>query len=321
MARGPRLDAPGTLHHVIVRGIERSKIFESDKDKEDFVFRMGRILTEGKASCLAWAVIPNHAHILLRTGITPLAKMMRRLLTGYAVSFNLRHKRSGHLFQNRYKSMVCEEDTYLLELMRYIHLNCIRAGLVADGEALDRYPWSGHSVLMGYQKRPWQAREEGLSYFGGREGMAKRSYRRFVLEGLSLGRREELTTGSRKVKKGDKESAGRPDPRVLGSETFMKKILEQQERRNQDQGLAKKKGIGIEGLMGRAAKEFGVTVEEITGGSQRWAVCGARSVFCYLASRDLGLTGRELSRMLHLTPAAIHYAVIRGQKLLKDRII
>lgn len=129
---------------MIVRGIERRRVFESDRDREDFLARLEKIILEGKAKCFAWALIPNHAHILLRTGSTLLSKMMRRLLTGYAVSFNLRYERAGHLFQNRYKSIVCEEDSYLLELVRYIHLNAIRGGLVAGIEKLDRYPWSGH---------------------------------------------------------------------------------------------------------------------------------------------------------------------------------
>ena len=106
MARGPRLDAPGSLHHVIVRGIERKEIFRDDRDREDFLERLGEIIRKEKASCFAWTLIPNHAHLLLRTGTTPLATIMRRLLTGYAVSFNLRNQRSGHLFQNRYKSLV-----------------------------------------------------------------------------------------------------------------------------------------------------------------------------------------------------------------------
>ena len=114
MPRGPRLDAPGSLQHIMVRGIERRKIFEGDRDKEDFFTRLEKVVQEGEAVCFAWGLIPNHAHILLRTGTIPLAKIMRRLLTGYAVNFNLRHQRSGHLFQNRYKSIVCEEDSYLL---------------------------------------------------------------------------------------------------------------------------------------------------------------------------------------------------------------
>ena len=79
---------------------------------------------------------------------------MRRLMTGYAVTFNKRHKRSGHLFQNRYKSIVCEEDPYLLELIRYIHLNPLRAKLVQDLKELDKYPWTGHSAILGHRKNP-----------------------------------------------------------------------------------------------------------------------------------------------------------------------
>ena len=202
----------------MVRGIERRRIFESDRDREDFLDRLGQIIQEGQASCFAWVLIPNHAHILLRTGPTPLAQMMRRLLTGYAVSFNLRHQRAGHLFQNRYKSIVCEEDIYLSELVRYIHLNAIRAGLVKDMEGLDRYRWSGHSVVMGMEQRAWQARDEVLSYFGRTEGVAQRRYRRFVFEGIGLGKRGELSTGRGKK---DGEIVGREgtdtgDSRILG---------------------------------------------------------------------------------------------------------
>jgi len=107
------------------------------------------MLSESKTPCFAWALIPNHAHFLLRTGTVPIATVMRRLLTGYAVSFNRRHRRHGHLFQNRYKSILCEEDPYLLELVRYIHLNPLRAGIVEELKKLEAYPYCGHSVLMG----------------------------------------------------------------------------------------------------------------------------------------------------------------------------
>ena len=112
------------------------------------------ILDETQTQCYAWTLIPNHFHLLLRIGQTPLSTVMRRLMTGYAVTFNIRHRRSGHLFQNRYKSVVCEEDPYLLELIRYIHLNPLRAKLVEDLKALDKYPWTGHSVLLGKRKNP-----------------------------------------------------------------------------------------------------------------------------------------------------------------------
>jgi len=152
MPRQARLDAPGVLQHVMARGIERRKIFWDDKDRASFLERLALILEETQTQCFAWSLIPNHFHLLLRTGTTPLSKVMRRLMTGHAVTFNKRHKRSGHLFQNRYKSVICEEDPYLLELIRYIHLNPLRARLVQDLKELDKYPWTGHSAILGRHK-------------------------------------------------------------------------------------------------------------------------------------------------------------------------
>ena len=149
MPRQPRLDAPGLLQHVMARGIERRKLFRDDKDRQSFLKRPAIIFEETQTQCYAWALIPNHFHLLLRTGPTPLSKVMRRLMTGYAITFNNRHKRRGHLFQNRYKSVICEEDPYLLELIRYIHLNPLRAKLIRDLKELDKYPWSGHSAILG----------------------------------------------------------------------------------------------------------------------------------------------------------------------------
>ena len=152
MPRQPRLDAPGLLQHVMARGIERREIFKDDKDRESFLQRFAIILEETQTQCYAWSLIPNHFHLLIRTGVTPLSKIMRRLMTGYAVTFNKRHKRSGYLFQNRYKSVVCEEDPYFLELIRYI--NPLRAKLVQDLKELDKYPWAGHSAILGHRKNP-----------------------------------------------------------------------------------------------------------------------------------------------------------------------
>lgn len=320
MPRGPRLDAPGTLHHVIVRGIERRQIFKSDRDREDFLKRLDQVVKDGQASCFAWVLIPNHAHILMRTGAMPLARMMRRLLTGYAVSFNLRHQRSGHLFQNRYKSVVCEEDSYLLELIRYIHLNGIRAGLVKTLRELDRYRWSGHSVLMGYENRPWQAREEVLSYFGRSQWAARKKYRQFIFEGISMGRREDLVGGTKRGggEKQDRGSRRRFDNRILGSSTFIEELLAEEERVTQERLLFKRKRTNVEEFINLVGKKFGVTEEEIIGRSQERKASKARSVFCYLGSRELGLTGRELARAFGLTPAAIHYAVVRGETFLKE---
>ena len=149
MPRQARLDAPETLHHVMVRGIERRPIFKDPPDRADFVARLAALAEAGALTVYVWALLPDHAHLLVRTGRRPLARSMRSLLTGYAGAFNHHHTRAGHLFQNRYKSIVVEAEPYLQELVRYLHLNPLRAQVVADLRTLDRYPWTGHSALLG----------------------------------------------------------------------------------------------------------------------------------------------------------------------------
>ena len=129
MPRQARIDAPGAVHHLIIRGIEKTAIFANDQDRENFIERLSELLAESQTPCYAFALLGNHTHLLLRTGGLEIAWIMRRLLTGYAVRFNRRHRRHGHLFQNRYKSILCEEDRYLKQLVVYIHLNPVRAGI------------------------------------------------------------------------------------------------------------------------------------------------------------------------------------------------
>ncbi len=153
MQRRARLDAPGTLHHVMVRGIERRRIVNDVADRKNFVMRVGELSAGTKTAIYAWALMTNHAHILLRSAEIGLSGFMRRLLTGYAISYNRRHRRWWYLFQNRYKSIICDEDAYFTELVRYIHLNPLRAKLVKSLDKLDRYRWSGHSVVMGKNEK------------------------------------------------------------------------------------------------------------------------------------------------------------------------
>src|SRR5512146_3379281 len=195
MPRQARLDAPGTLHHVMGRGIDRAAIFEGDADRDDFVRRLAELCHEGAFVVYAWALMPNHFHLLVRTGATALGQSMKRLLTGYVVNFNRRQHRYGHLFQNRYKSIVCEDDPYLLELTRYIHLNPLRSNVVGRLADLRRYPWTGHAALMGRVARPWQDTATVLAYFSRRRRQAIERYEAFMAEGIPRGRRPELVGG------------------------------------------------------------------------------------------------------------------------------
>jgi putative transposase len=145
MPRKARIDAPGALHHIIARGIERGKIFKDDLDRNNFLERFGTIVLETDTRCYAWALIPNHFHLLLKTGGVPIATVMRRLLTGYAGFYNRRYRRTGHLFQNRYKSILCQEDVYLKEKLRYsrkaMNAFWVTANLLKECYRLPRSNW------------------------------------------------------------------------------------------------------------------------------------------------------------------------------------
>jgi putative transposase len=182
MPRQARLDSPGTLHHVMIRGIEKRLIVDDEADRREFVRRLGAVAEETRTPIYAWALMSNHAHLLLCSGASGLANFMRRFLTGYAVSYNLRHRRHGHVFQNRYKSIVCEGDSYFTELVRYIHLNPLRVELVKDLRELEKYPYCGHGTILGRPPRPWQDCQSVLAQFGrraseGQGGVPAISYR------------------------------------------------------------------------------------------------------------------------------------------------
>jgi REP element-mobilizing transposase RayT len=152
MARQPRSDAPGAIHHVMLRGIEKRPIFADDRDRRELVRRIGLVFPECDVACYAWALMPNHVHAVVRTGARPLAVAMARLGTGYAGHFNRRHHRVGHLFQNRYKAARVADDDHLRSVIRYVHRNPLRAGIVSDVAALEEYPWTGHGALLGVRR-------------------------------------------------------------------------------------------------------------------------------------------------------------------------
>ena len=131
---------------MIARGIERRKIFIDADDYSDFLARLEAALERTGGKCLAWCLMPNHFHLLILRAKRPLSELMRRLMTGYAVAFNIRHRLTGHLFQNRYKGILCEQEEYLRELVAYIHLNPLRANLARDIDGLGKYRWCGHGV-------------------------------------------------------------------------------------------------------------------------------------------------------------------------------
>ena len=232
MARGPRLDAPGALHHVMARGIERGAIFVDDADREDFVARLAQLAGIGAITVYAWALMPNHVHMLVRTGSSALERAMRTLLAGYATRFNRRHDRVGHLFQNRYKSTLCEDDAYFLKLVQYVHLNPVPA-VVADVEALASYPYSVNSALLGLVQRPWQETDRVLEQFAPDPRAGRAMYDEFITRGA---REEEVDGGGLvrgasgwryvvRLRKGRERFS--TDERITGGPGFVEQTLDE----------------------------------------------------------------------------------------------
>jgi len=164
--RGPRFDAPGVVHHVIQRGVARRTTFVDDTDRHDYLRRLDEILPEEHVRCLAWVLMPNHVHLVLQTGDRPLAHAMQRIGTGYSLYFNRRHDRVGHLVQNRFRSRPARDDADAMGLIRYVHLNALRARLVDSLDQLALFPWCGHGALLGVQSAPrFHDTSAALAYF------------------------------------------------------------------------------------------------------------------------------------------------------------
>ncbi len=315
MPRQPRLDTPGALHHVMGRGIEKSKIFRQDADREDFLDRLADLCREGYIVVFAWALMPNHFHLLLRTGRYPIHRSMKKLLTGYVINFNRRYRRYGHLFQNRYKSILCEEDPYLLELTRYIHLNPVRAGMVKGLDELNDYPWTGHSAIMGLVERGWQDTEAILGYFGNGKKEARRGYGKYLGEGISKGRRPELVGGGliRSLggwsqvlslrRRGMKVAS---DTRILGSGEFVEGLLSEAAKREEETLRLRRKIVGLAALMKRIVSGEGLEERELRSGDRGRRVVKARGLFCQLAVRRMGYSGAEVARYLGVTTSAVN---------------
>ena len=304
------------------RGIERTKIFRIDADREDFLNRLADLCREGNLVVFAWSLLPNHFHLLVRTGCQPISRSMKKLLTGYVVNFNLRHKRNGHLFQNRYKSIICEEEPYVLELTRYIHLNPLRAGMVRNLGELNKYRWAGHSVIMRRVKRDWQDVDTVLAYFGkGREALNK--YEAFVREGISQGRRPELVGGGlvRSLggwsqvlslkRRGIKVAS---DERILGRDEFVQRLLREAEERGKETLRLTRKIPNLAALARRFAEVEGIEESVLRSGMRKRKVAKVRRMFCQMAVVKMGYPGAEVARFLGVTTSSVNRLAVSEEE-------
>lgn len=298
----------------MVRGINKSDIFNDDQDKARFLERLGNTTTEGQSTVYAWALMSNHVHLLFKSGRYGISSAMRKLLTWYAQYFNRRHRRTGHLFENRYKSILCDEDAYLLALVRYIHLNPIRAGIVKTIEELDTYPWSGHRTIIGKAKHPWMDTETVLAQFGITRRKALHEYHQFMREGVGQGQLKELTGGGLIRSQGgwsqvlSMQRRGRKedfDERILGGGDFVNKILKDTEDKQRRQLKAQRTGKTIQKLIEEECRRREIGPQELKGGGKRRKVSDTRAIIALRSRDELGLSAAEIARHVGVNTSAI----------------
>lgn len=285
MARRPRVFAPGLLYHVLVRGNQRRKTFLCDDDYKAYLDRLERYRAKFHLRIYAYCLMPNHVHLLLESGSAPLGKFMQGLQQSYTQYFNRRYRKVGHLFQGRYKAIICDKDKYLLALLRYIHLNPIRTGLAKRPEG---YVYSGHRSYLIDNPRKIIDAQPILELLGGRK-----AYERFVLDGMSEEHNEEYYAVE--------------DQRFLGEEGFGEEISRATEENEQ-----RKKKKSIEMDFKEITKRLDTNSELLRGSDRRWAISAKRAQAVAELVRERGHSVREVAKFLRRDQANISMMLLRA---------
>lgn len=313
MPRQSRIHFPGSLHHVMARGIHGQHIFLERKDYEHFFNRLSEVFSKSDHTCFAWALLNNHFHLLVKSADLPLSSLMRRLLTGHAVYFNRRHKRFGHLFQNRFKSILCQEESYFLQLVRYIHLNPLRSGAVKTIKTLNTYKYTGHAYILGEQTNDWQDIHYPLQWFGKQKRKTRQKYLDYVKEGISEGKREDLTGGGllrtaggwkglKALRKKRESILG--DERMLGDSHFVEQVLKHTDPCHTTDA-SQTETYSLEQLTTDVCNQLEVLPLDVKSSSKQCQLKRAKSMICYIAVRFLKIKGIDVARHLTISKSSV----------------
>ncbi len=289
MPRKPRIEYPGAFYHVISRGNRGQDIFHVDSDRRRCLDKVREYRERYEFLLYAYTLMPNHTHFVLETLEVPLSRIMQGLLQSYTQYYNQKYVKVGHLFQGRYKAILCDKDAYLLQLVRYLHLNSVRAGLV---DAPADYPWSSHRVYLGLEQDPMVNRDAVLKLFSQEIGEARRLYEAFVLEAIHEGSRDEYY---RTV-----------DQRLLGGEEFVKEV----EHKATEGSVAADETFRartVEEIAEVLAKATGVKWEAVRGRSRGPKEIQARTLFVHLCLQYTRAKRREIAEALGRDPKMVTY--------------
>ncbi len=301
----------------MARGIERRSIFITEHDRLDFLARLDRLVEAGALRVFAFALMPNHFHLLARTGSPPISRAMSSLLTGYAVSFNHRHTRIGHLFQNRFKSVLCEEAGYFRELVRYIHLNPVRAGIVAGIDELDHHQTTGHAAILGNRPARFLDTDHVLSAFGPDRDAARRAYRAFVVEGMGAKAMRETARHGRVWREiarlAERTRREKAQERILGNGSFLDSVRAATLEATVPPPVYKERP-SLESLMDTVAAATGASRAALAAARKLKACSTAREGLAYLWIDRFAGGAAEIAAALSISEASVYRAAARGRR-------
>ena len=292
MARPLRIEYSGAFYHVMHRGNAGSDIFKSDRDREKFLEYIGKAVERYDIKIHSYCLMTNHYHLLIETPYPNLSQAIKWINVGYVAYYNRKRRRSGHLFQGRFKAVVIDADEYLKHLSRYIHLNPIRAGMVSHCR---EYPWSSYPVFGGYTKAPeWLETHWLLSLFGQKRKRAMERYREFV-ESVQ---NEKIENPSKDIVSGV----------ILGGTEFINRIKRDFLSKNADikekpQLKSLKPGLSPEDLLTAICIEFACTREVILQKGKKGNL--ARDLAIYLSREMTGESGISLGRYFGISGAGV----------------
>lgn len=283
MARRPRVHYPGGLYHVIARGNRGLKVFRRDQDYRLYLKFLEEYKDRYDFLLYAYVLMPTHVHLLIEVGEVPLSKVIQGLQFRYTRNYNLRYQSWGHLFQGRYKAILCEKDSYLIELTAYIHLNPVRAKLVKEPE---EYLWSSYREYLEGRSVGLVDGSFVLSQFSNIKGRAIRDYVRFVRDRVALGHREDLY----QVK----------DQRFLGSERFVERV-----GRKHSDGPSYIYDISIQELVDHVSSFLGISIEAVCSMTRNREGAWGRGIVGYLGKKLGGYLTKSLAEYFHRDPVAM----------------
>ncbi|MBD3422704.1 MAG: hypothetical protein GF398_21530 [Chitinivibrionales bacterium] len=321
MPRIARFEYPGAMVHIMSRGLDGMKIFQDSMDRAFFLSHLRDGLKRTGYMCYAWTLMDTHYHLFLRTSELPMSFLMRSLNGSYGKYYNKKYHRRGYLFQDRFKSILCYEQDYARQMIRYIHLNPVRAGLVEGLEELATWDWCGHGFLLNAPRatgRSFQNREEALRRFGKTENEAIDAYTSYLVEGLEKNRQKAAGSLNFFLGNAMKQST-KGLPAIIGNPEFVRNARERNALRLSNLKAYQTDPDLLKEIADNVCSKYDITQQELLRQGRNNARSKARKDFIIRAHVHHHIPVSAIAQYLHLTLPPVSIILSKHRQTLNER--